>query len=77
MINVKKKENNTEKYLFTGDVKDYVTRLKTESINKQKKGTNTYCFLDSEKTMAHPASGRAVSTDVGEALLMITIGSAE
>jgi len=39
--------------------------------------TNTYRFLESQKAMAHPSAGRSVATDVGKALVIVTIRCTE
>lgn len=41
------------------------------------KRTPTHRFLDSEEAVTHPAASRAVAADVGEALLVVAIGSTE
>ena len=38
---------------------------------------NTYGFLDSKKSVTHPATSGAVSTDVRKTFLIVSIGSTE
>lgn len=46
----------------------------TLSAEMMEDGTNTYGFLQSEEAMAHPAPSCAVTADVSETFLMVSVG---